>query len=61
MKEDKEGTPKSGSGKKVKSRKQAVSIALSEAPEAGAKVPEDTNPSRGTPRRHCRLTRAVPR
>ena len=29
MKEHKEGTLKSGSGKKVKSRKQAVAIALS--------------------------------
>jgi len=31
MKEHKEGSLKSGSGKKVKSRKQAVAIALSEA------------------------------
>ena len=31
MKEHKEGTLRSGSGKKVKSRKQAVAIALSEA------------------------------
>jgi hypothetical protein len=31
MKEKKEGTLKSGSGKKVKSRKQAVAIALNEA------------------------------
>jgi len=39
MKEHKEGTLKSGSGKKVKSRKQAVAIALSEARKSGAKVP----------------------
>ena len=39
MKEYKSGTLKSGgSGKKVKSRKQAVAIALSEAREAGAKI-----------------------
>ncbi len=40
MEEYKEGTLKSGrSGKKVKSRKQAVAIGLSEARKAGAKVP----------------------
>jgi len=39
MKEHKEGTLKSGSGKKVKSRKQAVAIALSEARKSGAKIP----------------------
>lgn len=37
--EMKEGKLKSGSGKKVTSRKQAVAIGLSEAREAGAKVP----------------------
>ena len=35
-----EGTLKSGSGKKVKSRKQAVAIALSEACRSGAKIPK---------------------
>jgi hypothetical protein len=40
MKEKKEGTLKSGSGKKVASRKQAVAIALNEARKAGAKVPK---------------------
>ena len=40
MKENKEGTLKSGSGKKVKSRKQAVAIALSEARKSGAKIPK---------------------
>lgn len=40
MKEFKEGKLKSGnSGRKVKSRKQAVAIGLSEARKAGAKVP----------------------
>jgi hypothetical protein len=39
MKEQKEGKLKSGSGKKVTSRKQAVAIALSEARKSGAKVP----------------------
>ena len=40
MRERKQGTLKSGrSGKKVKSRKQAIAIGLSEARRAGAKVP----------------------
>ena len=39
MRERKKGTLKSGSGKKVKSRKQAIAIGLSEARKAGAKVP----------------------
>jgi hypothetical protein len=40
MRERKHGTLKSGrSGKKVTSRKQAIAIGLSEAREAGAKVP----------------------
>ena len=39
MSEYKHGTLKSGSGKKVKSRKQAVAIGLSEARKAGAKIP----------------------
>jgi Family of unknown function (DUF6496) len=39
MEERKKGTLKSGSGKKVKSRKQAIAIGLSEARKAGAKVP----------------------
>lgn len=40
MKEHKEGKLKSGSGRKVKSRKQAVAIALNEARESGAKIPK---------------------
>lgn len=39
MEEYKEGKLKSGSGKKVKSRKQAIAIGLSEARTSGAKVP----------------------
>ena len=40
MHERKRGTLKSGrSGRKVKSRKQAIAIGLSEARRAGAKVP----------------------
>jgi hypothetical protein len=40
MRRKKKGTLKSGSGKKVKSRKQAVAIALSEAREKGYKAPK---------------------
>ena len=41
MKKRKAGTLKSGrSGKKVKRRKQAIAIGLSEARAAGAKVPK---------------------
>lgn len=40
MREKKRGTLRSGSGKKVTSRKQAIAIGLSEARKAGAKVPE---------------------
>ena len=39
MHRKKKGTLKSGSGRKVKSRKQAIAIGLSEAREKGAKVP----------------------
>jgi hypothetical protein len=38
--EEKEGTLKSGSGKKVTSKKQAIAIGLSEARKAGAKAPK---------------------
>lgn len=41
MRERKRGTLKSGrSGRKVKSRKQAIAIGLSEARRAGGKVPK---------------------
>ncbi len=39
MRRRKRGTLKSGSGRKVRSRKQAIAIALNEAREKGAKVP----------------------
>ena len=39
MRRRKKGTLKSGSGRTVRSRKQAIAIALSEAREKGAKVP----------------------
>ncbi|MFC1225063.1 hypothetical protein SAMN04488511_106224 [Pedobacter suwonensis] len=40
MHEMKEGKLKSGTGKKVTSKKQAIAIGLSEARKAGAKVPK---------------------
>jgi hypothetical protein len=39
MHRKKKGTLRSGSGKKVTSRKQAIAIGLSEARKKGAKVP----------------------
>ena len=44
----KKGTLKSGSGKKVTSRKQAIAIGLSEAREKGAKVPAKKSSSKKT-------------
>ena len=47
MHERKKGTLKSGrSGKKVKSRKQAIAIGLSQARRAGAKVPRKKTSSK---------------
>ena len=44
MKKRKKGTLKSGrSGKKVKSRKQAIAIGLSEARKKGARVPRKSS------------------
>ena len=40
MSEYKHGSLKSGRGGKVKSRKQAVAIALGEARKSGAKIPK---------------------
>ena len=56
----KRGTLKSGSGRKVKSRKQAIAIGLNEAREKGAKVPsrrgsrKKTSRKRSTSRRSAR-------
>src|SRR5687767_12363790 len=48
MREKKRGTLKSGSGKKVTSRKQAIAIGLSEARKEGAKVPAKKSASKKT-------------
>ena len=46
MHERKKGTLKSGSGKKVTSKKQAIAIGLSEARKAGGKVPKKKKSSK---------------
>jgi hypothetical protein len=46
MRERKRGTLRSGSGRKVTSRKQAIAIGLSEARRSGAKVPKKKGGSR---------------
>ena len=52
MKKRKAGTLKSGrSGRKVKSRKQAIAIGLSEARAAGAKVPKKASKKKGKKRK----------
>jgi len=43
MRRRKKGTLKSGSGRTVKSRKQAIAIGLSEAREKGGKVPRKSS------------------
>lgn len=48
MHEKKAGTLKSGSGKKVTSRKQAIAIGLSEARKKGAKVPAKKTATKST-------------
>ena len=57
MHEMKHGTLKSGgSGKKVTSRKQAIAIGLSEAREAGAKVPKKATKKSAAKRRSTKKT-----
>jgi ribosomal protein S21 len=46
MRRRKRGSLKSGSGRKVKSRKQAIAIGLNEARRKGAKVPSRGRRSR---------------
>jgi hypothetical protein len=55
MRRKKKGTLKSGSGRKVTSRKQAIAIGLSEAREKGAKVPARKS-SRKSSRKTSRKT-----
>ena len=46
MRERKRGSLKSGSGKKVTSKKQAIAIGLSEARKSGGKVPSKKSSAR---------------
>ena len=46
MRRYKRGTARSGSGRKVKSRKQAIAIGLSKARKKGARVPKKRSSSR---------------
>jgi len=48
----KKGKLKSGSGKKVKSRKQAIAIGLSEARRKGKKVPKKSSRKASRKRRN---------
>ena len=48
MHERKRGTLKSGSGKKVTSKKQAIAIGLSEARKEGGKVPKKSSKKRSS-------------
>ena len=48
MHRKKKGTLKSGSGRTVKSRKQAIAIGLNEARRKGAKVPRRKTARKGT-------------
>ena len=58
MHERKRGTLKSGrSGKKVKSRKQAIAIGLSEARRAGGKVPRKRSKKRSSKKRSTRKSK----
>ncbi|HTM03947.1 MAG TPA: DUF6496 domain-containing protein [Vicinamibacterales bacterium] len=51
MHRKKKGTLKSGSGRKVKSRKQAIAIGLSEAREKGGKVPKKKSSRKSSSRK----------
>ncbi|HEX2824830.1 MAG TPA: DUF6496 domain-containing protein [Burkholderiales bacterium] len=48
MHKRKRGTLKSGSGKKVKSKEQAIAIGLSEARKAGGKAPKKASRKKST-------------
>jgi hypothetical protein len=51
MRKRKRGSLKSGSGRKVKSRKQAIAIGLSEARRKGKKVPRKSTGRKGAGRK----------
>ena len=53
----KRGTLKSGSGRTVKSRKQAIAIGLNEAREKGAKVPSRKGSRKSSSKRSRKTSR----
>ena len=55
MRRRKKGTLKSGSGGRVKSRKQAIAIGLSEARAKGGKVPRKSSRKRSSSRKGATL------
>ena len=57
MRRRKKGSLKSGSGRKVKSRKQAIAIGLSEARKKGAKVPRRKSSGGGRKTSRARSTK----
>lgn len=57
MRRRKKGTLKSGSGGKVKSRRQAIAIGLSEAREKGAKVPRKRSSAKKTAKKTAKRSR----
>ena len=62
MRERKRGTLRSGrSGRKVKSRKQAIAIGLSEARREGAKVPKKKTARRASSKTSASKTRKTGR
>ena len=63
MREKKRGTLRSGSGKKVTSRKQAIAIGLSEARKEGAKVPKKKAASKkkAAPKKKAAKKKSAPR
>jgi len=56
MRRKKKGTLKSGSGRSVKSRKQAIAIGLNEARRKGAKVPSRKGSRKSSSRKGARKT-----
>lgn len=61
MRERKQGTLRSGSGRKVTSRKQAIAIGLSEARREGGKVPRQRASKRASSKKSARTTRSTTR
>lgn len=57
MRRRKRGTLKSGSGRKVRSRKQAIAIGLNEARRKGAKVPSRKSSRKGSRKRSRKTSR----